>query len=169
MHVQVCKKDAPRHTASSTFDKEVGAWASVRAKHAAGAIRHPLLYTCCMQGGRARAALKLGHADLAIGMRSFRRFLVPSLLFSDSLCFVRFRRPSSLPQPLYLHPSLAMSVLHCSHSFYLIQFSTPPRRKAEGESSLRPGGSGSLLLNCANKRNRDSRSRGAPCNQGGSF
>ena len=155
------KKDAPRHTASSTFDKEVGAWASVRAKHAAGAIRHPLLYTCCMlQGGRA--ALKLGHADLAIGMRSFRRFLVPSLLFSDSLCFVRFRSPRSLH-------CLSLATLPPSFRTALFaQFLFDPifnaaAQKSGGESSE------SLLLNCANKRNRDSRSRGAPCNQGGSF
>ena len=54
-----------------------------------------------------RAALKLGHADLAIGMRSFRRFLVPFLeiLFSDSLCIVRFSLSGSLA------PSIASATL----------------------------------------------------------
>ena len=171
MHVQVCKKRCS--TTHRLLDVRQGSRGKGERESQTCSRRNPSsLYThvACKAG----SALKLGHADLAIGMRSFRRFLVPSLLFSDSSCIVRFRRPSPRSPHCLSHftsipPSLRSYVLHCSHSFYLIQFSTPPRRKATGESSLRPGGSGSLLLNCANKRNRDSRSRGAPCNQGGSF
>ena len=171
MHVQVCKKRCS--TTHRLLDVRQGSRGKGERESQTCSRRNPSsLYThvACKAG----SALKLGHADLAVGMRSFRRSLfLPSRSYSPTHCAL-----CVLGSPP-LAPSIASATLPPSLPRYVrtalfAQFLFDPifnaaAQKSEGESPRRPGGSGSLLLNCANKRNRDSRSRGAPCNQGGSF